>query len=126
MPGPSAGWPAAGSGGRRSGRAGPATRPLRADRPHAPSGESPIAYAVSQALSKTHAILSLTHEYASALPEEERLPTDEELDAKEPERKVRRMRGRELRLIQGQDIIRGTTLMDPRKMDLWDGFLEQE
>jgi pyridoxine kinase len=89
-------------------------------------GESPIAHAVSQALAKTHAILSLTHEYASALPEEDRLPTDEELDAKEPQRKIRRMKGRELRLIQGQDILRGAVSLDWRKMDLWAGFWDTQ
>lgn len=83
---------------------------------------TPIAHAVSHALSKTHAILSLTHEYAAVLPEEERAPTDEELDKKEPMRKIRRMRGRELRLVQGQDIIRSWVLDEERKMDLWEGF----
>lgn len=82
----------------------------------------PLAIAVAHALSKTHAILTLTHEYAQGLPEEDRLPTDEEHDAREPERKVRRMRGRELRLIQGQDIIRGAVETDSLRMVPWDGF----
>lgn len=80
-----------------------------------------IAHAVAQALSKTHAMLTITHEYAATLPEDERQPTDEELDKKKPDRVVRRMRGRELRLIQGQDIIRNS---EPVKepMGLWDSF----
>lgn len=88
--------------------------------PHG-EGESSLAYAVTQALSKTHAILTATHEYAASLPEEDRLPTDEELDVKDPERKIRRMRGRELRLIQGQDVLRTSA---PDEMHLWNGFWE--
>ena len=64
----------------------------------------------------------MTHEYASGLPEEDRLPTDEELDVKDPERKIRRMKGRELRLIQGQDVIRAQV---PEEMNLWKGFWDQ-
>lgn len=91
--------------------------------PTIPTGKSALAYAVSQALTKTHAILTMTHEYAAALPEEDRLPTDEELDAKDPERKIRRMRGRELRLIHGQDIIRAT---GSDEMHAWNGFWDQQ
>lgn len=85
-------------------------------------GDTPVSAAASQALSKTHGILSLTHEHALSLPEEERLPTDEELDVKEPTRRIKRMRGRELRLIQGQDIIRGTKKVEYRKMQPWNTF----
>ncbi|KAF8997877.1 Ribokinase-like protein [Cyathus striatus] len=73
-------------------------------------GSTPVSTAAAQALTKTHALLEITHEYALTLPEEERLPTDDELDEADPMRKTRRMRGRELLLIQGQDIIRGTSL----------------
>lgn len=86
------------------------------------SVESPLSRAVSHALTKTHAILSLTHNYSQTLPESERQPTDDELDEKEEDRRVRRMKGRELRLIQGQDIIRGTEPCDYRVMDPWLGF----
>ncbi|GJE93870.1 pyridoxal kinase [Phanerochaete sordida] len=93
--------------------------------PHAGmAGGSHLAHAAAQALAKTHAMLKLTDEYAAALPEEDRLPTDEELDAREPERKVRRMNGRELRLVQGQDIIRSSALADA-KMSSWEGFWEE-
>ncbi|KAI8985657.1 Ribokinase-like protein [Trametes punicea] len=85
-------------------------------------GESPLAYAASQAVSKTHAILTLTHEAAMALPEDERQATDEELDAQEPMRKILRMRGRELRLIEGQDIIRGTRPIEYRRLQPWTDF----
>ncbi|CAL1714038.1 unnamed protein product [Somion occarium] len=82
----------------------------------------PLPIAASEALSKTHAMLALTQEYSMSLPEDERLPTDEEIDEQEPSRKIRRMKGRELRLIQGQDIIRGTRPIEHRKMELWTGF----
>ncbi|KAL6297847.1 Ribokinase-like protein [Sparassis latifolia] len=91
----------------------------------APAGaETPLSHAVSRALTKTHAILMLTDEHAQHLPEDERLPTDDELDAREPDRKIRRMRGRELRLIQGQDILRGATDLEPRRMVPWTTFWE--
>lgn len=101
--------------------AGPADTSADAD-----AAECPLAVAVSHALSKTHAILTLTHEHAQRLPEEDRLPTDEEHDAREPERKVRRMRGRELKLIQGQDIIRGSAETEYFRMVPWEGFWEGE
>jgi len=81
-----------------------------------------LSYATSMAVTKTHAILSVTYEHAQNLPEEERLPTDDEKDALDPERKIRRMRGRELRLIQGQDIIRNTDIADCRRMEAWTEF----
>lgn len=82
-----------------------------------------ISWAVGQALVKTHAILSLTQEHAAKLAEDDRFPTDDEQDEKEPDRVVRRMKGRELRLIQGQDIIRSDKYADVR-MELWQGFWE--
>lgn len=88
------------------------------------AGETPLSHAVSTALTKTHAMLMLTNEYAKRLPEDQRLPTDDESDQKEANRRTRRMKGRELRLIQGQSIIRGTKSLTERKMDLWTGFWE--
>ncbi|KAL1940868.1 hypothetical protein VTO73DRAFT_7909 [Trametes versicolor] len=85
-------------------------------------GESPLSRAASQAVSQTHAMLSLTHEASMALPEDERQVTDEELDVREPMRKIKRMRGRELRLIQGQDIIRGTQSIEYRRLEPWTNF----
>ncbi|KAI0765649.1 Ribokinase-like protein [Trametes elegans] len=84
--------------------------------------EPPLARAAALAVSKTHAMLTLTHEAALTLPEDERQATDEELDAREPMRKIRRMRGRELRLIQGQDIIRGTQTIEYRQLEPWTDF----
>jgi pyridoxine kinase len=85
------------------------------------SSVSPISYAVSQALTKTHSILTMTHKHATSLPEEDRLPTDEELDKQEPDRVVRRMKGRELRLIQGQDVLRSSVPVK-EQMVVWDTF----
>ncbi|KAJ7876294.1 Ribokinase-like protein [Mycena leptocephala] len=87
----------------------------------APDG---VSRAASQALTKTHAMLRLTHEYSQTLPEDERHVSDDEKDRLDPFRKVKRMRGRELRLVQGQDILRGINLPDIREMQPWTGFWE--
>ncbi|KAJ7626294.1 Ribokinase-like protein [Mycena polygramma] len=89
-----------------------------------PDDASPVSRAASQALTKTHAMLRLTHEYSETLPEDERQATDDEKDLADPLRKVKRMRGRELRLVQGQDILRGNNLKDVREMQPWTGFWE--
>ncbi|KAH9981946.1 Ribokinase-like protein [Russula compacta] len=66
-----------------------------------PSGSlPPLPRAVSLALTKTYAILCLTQTHASSLPPDERTTTDDELDELDPERRIRRMRGRELRLVR--------------------------
>ncbi|EGN96899.1 hypothetical protein SERLA73DRAFT_111680 [Serpula lacrymans var. lacrymans S7.3] len=84
--------------------------------------DTTLSYAASSALTKTHSILQITHEYALLLPEDERTPTDEEKDKAEPVRKFRRMRGRELRLIQGQDILRSTAIDELKQMKPWVDF----
>ncbi|KAG7094728.1 hypothetical protein E1B28_005547 [Marasmius oreades] len=61
--------------------------------------------AAAQALARTHAVLSRTLEFSRSLPEEEQLPSDDEKDKQNPLRKTRRMRGRELRLVQSLDIL---------------------
>lgn len=81
-----------------------------------------LSEAVSQALTKTHAILLMTQGQADALPEEERLPSDDEKDQEYPMRKIRRMRGRELALVRGQDLIRGIGISHIREMMLWGTF----
>ncbi|KAJ7746795.1 Ribokinase-like protein [Mycena maculata] len=88
----------------------------------ASSGSGAVSRAASQALTKTHAMLRLTHEHSKTLPEGDRQATDDEKDAADPLRKVRRMRGRELRLVQGQDILRGIGLKDVRELEPWTGF----
>ncbi|KAG6853391.1 hypothetical protein C0991_004792 [Blastosporella zonata] len=91
--------------------------------PHDPSSSSPrpVAHAAAHALATTHHILRLTHAHATTLPEIERLPTDDEEDTKEPLRRTRRMRGRELRLVQGQAAIRGEGV-DVKPLVVWEGF----
>ena len=83
-----------------------------------------LADAVSLALTKTHAILQRTYDYVCTLPEVDRQPTDEELDTDDPLRRVRRMSGRELRLVQGQDILRcePSALGVIRRVLEWDNF----
>lgn len=56
------------------------------------------------------------------LPEEERQPSDDELDQANPLRKTRRMRGRELALVRGQDVLRGVGITHLRGMMLWSEF----
>lgn len=94
--------------------------------PHAarPPAQTPLSYAASEALTKTLAILRLTHAHARTLPADERTATDSEADAADPERLVRRMRGRELRLIQGQDVLRAnpTPAKALRQMTCWEDF----
>ncbi|KZV72189.1 Ribokinase-like protein [Peniophora sp. CONT] len=87
------------------------------------SGAEPLVAAVELALTKTHAMLQRTYEYAESLPEEERQPTDDERDAEDPVRRIRRMSGRELRIVQGQGILRGGPEMGPlRNLSPWVGF----
>ncbi len=81
-----------------------------------------LSDAVSQALTKTYAILQITHGQSLTLPENERQPTDDELDQREPLRLTRRARGRELALIRGQDLIRGIGIRQVREMMEWRGF----
>jgi pyridoxine kinase len=84
--------------------------------------QTTLSYAASLAITKTRAVLSLTHEHALKLPEEDRQPSDVEADAADPNRKVRRMRGRELRVIQGQDIIRGVAPVKAERLQPWIDF----
>jgi len=83
-------------------------------------GKSPLSDAVGKALTKTHAIVELTDAYTKTLDEADRTSTDDELDEGDPMRRVRRMRGRELRLIQGQDVLRGEGLR--HTMKAWEAF----
>ena len=87
---------------------------------------TPLSHASSLALAGTHGILLLTYSNTLSLPEEERLPSDDELDRQTPLRMTRRMRGRELALIKGQGIIRGEEEVVRRDMIPWDRFWELE
>lgn len=82
----------------------------------------PLAHAVSLALTKTHAILRLTERHATSLPPGEHTVTDNELDEVDPERRIRRMRARELRLVQGCKILSGEAMGELREMRKWEDF----
>ncbi|KAJ7807287.1 Ribokinase-like protein [Mycena olivaceomarginata] len=96
--------------------------------PDTPSMDTVVSLAASHALTKTHAILCLTYTHSETLPPDERAATDDEQDAADPLRQVKRMRGRELRLVQGQDILRGVGLegVTRREMLPWTDFWESD
>lgn len=88
------------------------------------SKQTTLSCATSMALTKTHAILQSTYQYTLILPEDERQSTDEEKDAVDPMRQLKRMKGRELRLVQpeSQRIIRGECPTNIRCMEPWLDF----
>lgn len=89
--------------------------------------QTPLSFAVAAALHKTYSILELTNTFAARLPPEECTATDEEQDAAEPLRRLRRMRGRELRLVQGQNILREEWREGKGKdMHIWDRFWDPD
>lgn len=69
------------------------------------SPSTALLAAVEGALATTQAILISTHEH-SASTDIDCPPTDDEQDEVEPDRRVRRMRARELRIVQGMEVIR--------------------
>jgi pyridoxine kinase len=77
--------------------------------------------ALGAALATTQAILISTHKHCVSLPMDDCPSTDDEKDAADPERPVRRMRARELRIVQGLDAICAVPygLVD---VVSWDGF----
>jgi pyridoxine kinase len=93
---------------------------------------SPLSQAASYALYTTQAILHRTHKHALALASKSseasstsaNAYTDDELDAQEPLRRVRRMRTRELRIIQSRDDILACTRENSQieAMRSWEGF----
>jgi pyridoxine kinase len=87
-----------------------------------PNSLPPLAHAVSLALTKTQAILRLTERHATSLPPGEHTLTDNELDEVDPERRVRRMRARELRLVQGRKILSGEAMGELKEMRKWEDF----
>lgn len=90
------------------------------------SSQTTLSYAVAKASQTTHALLWRTHHYSMSLPPEDRTVSDVELDAKDIERKVRRMKGRELRLVKEQSLILGKDLnthgMELQDMKEWIRF----
>jgi pyridoxine kinase len=93
--------------------------------------DTPLSHAVSLSLLKTHSLLTLTHSYTLALPPEEREPTDDEKDDEIMERRTRRMRGRELRVVQGIGVLTKQEIGEfgegegtKMRMKRWEGFWE--
>ncbi|KAG2754919.1 bud site selection protein 16 [Suillus brevipes Sb2] len=85
--------------------------------------QTPLSFAAAAALHKTYSILEFTNAFAARLPPEDRTTTDDERDAAEPVRKLKRMKGRELRLVQGQHILREEWREGQGKdLQFWDGF----
>lgn len=83
----------------------------------------PLAHAVTQALVKTHKVISYTYD---SLQDDGREFTDEEKDKLDPLRRTRRMKARELRLIESQDIIRAPLIRDTEQMlEAWSEFWTQ-
>ncbi|PFH50940.1 hypothetical protein AMATHDRAFT_192197 [Amanita thiersii Skay4041] len=90
-----------------------------------PSSPTPLQSAATHALSVTHAVLAFTYTRTLSLPKDEQYPTDDESDAKEPLRKARRARGRELALIQAQDLLRhgiAHPSVPEYPLELWSDF----
>ena len=83
---------------------------------------NPLQSAATFALSTTHAVLSFTHARTLSLPEDERLPTDDESDEAEPLRVSRRMRGRELALVQARHLITDADAVPRYELLPWTDF----
>ena len=79
-----------------------------------------LSQATSSAICTIQGILLRTHEYCDSLPEEEHPATDDEADEADGERRVRRMRARELRIVQNIEYIRNPPR--ERHMARWTEF----
>jgi len=69
-------------------------------------GHTPISWAATKAVNTIHAVLLQTQSYYVSLPEDDRPDTDSEKDKADMKRRARRMKFRELRLVQALDVIR--------------------
>jgi pyridoxine kinase len=81
-----------------------------------------LSIATSRAVNTTHAVLVSTNNYCHSLPPEERPPTDDEMDKIDQNRRSRRMRARELRIIQSLDMIREGGGSPLGEMQEWKDF----
>lgn len=94
------------------------------------SSASPLSQAASRALHTTHAVLRRTQQHAHSLASKspgdlspaDNVYTDDELDAQDPLRRVRRMRKRELRIVQSRDDILAGAGENVEQMRPWKGF----
>lgn len=88
--------------------------------------QTPLSSAVTKSCQTTHALLWRTHRYSMSLPEEDRTDSDAELDSRDIDRKVKRMKGRELRLVKEQSLILGKGLDSDggglQRMRAWSQF----
>jgi pyridoxine kinase len=84
--------------------------------------DTPLSLAASLALAKTHAVLRRTYEHAQTLPEDDRQSTDDEKDTLQPLRQTRRLKGRELRVVQSQDILRSSGTEYCQRLKPWVTF----
>lgn len=76
------------------------------------SSQTPVSLATARAVNVTHAVLLDTERHYLSLPEADRPDTDTEKDKADSSRRPRRMRARELRIIQAIDVIRtGSTAL---------------
>ncbi|QRW02447.1 thiamine biosynthesis protein [Ceratobasidium sp. AG-Ba] len=88
---------------------------------------TPLSRAAARALHTTHSVLRRTQEHALKLAADTSSAyTDDELDSNEPLRRVRRMRTRELRIVQSrEDILAiGDGRVEVPEMKPWDNFWE--
>ena len=67
-------------------------------------------------------MLRISEKHASSLPSNDYTATDDELDEADPERRIRRMSARELRLVQGRKILSGEAMGQLREMRKWEEF----
>jgi len=86
--------------------------------------QTPLSYATSIALTKTHGIIRTTYQHTLASLTDERQPADIRNDAAEAVNKLKHTKERELRLVQpeGQGIIRMAGHMDAHRMEPWLDF----
>ena len=92
------------------------------DKPSAMPEMTSLSIATSFALAKTCAVLGRTYSHSQTLPEGERQSADDEKDSVDPLRRTRRVRGRELRLVQSQDIFTRTGLDHSYCLKHWPTF----
>ncbi|KAG9077109.1 putative pyridoxal kinase, partial [Ceratobasidium sp. 370] len=93
----------------------------------APTSATPLSRAASRALHTTHTVLRRTQEHAlKVAADESSAYTDDEQDANEPLRRIRRMKTRELRLVQSRDDILACAdgRVEVKQMKAWNGFWE--
>lgn len=86
--------------------------------------QTPLSYATSIALTKTHGIIRSTYQHTLASFTDERQPADTRDNVAEAVSKLKRTKGRELRLVQpeSQRIIRMVGHMDVHMMEPWPDF----